>query len=51
MVGGRLKVPAPCDSRVHHNQREPILVLAPLPLSPSPLKRPFLQPEKSQALS
>ena len=42
MVGVRLKVPSPYDSHVHHNQHEPILVLAPLPLSPSPLKNTFL---------
>ena len=36
MVGTGLKVPAPCESRMHHNQREPIQVLALLPLSTSP---------------
>ena len=35
MVGTGLKVPAPCESRMHPNQREPIQVLALLPLSTS----------------
>ena len=44
MVGTGLKVSARCESRMHHNQREPIQVLALLPLSTSyrPKKRPML---------
>ena len=54
MVGTGLKVPAPCESRMHHNQREPIQGLASLPLPTSPRPKKGLccrQPERSQVTS
>ena len=51
MVGTGHKVPAPCESRMHHNQREPIQVLASLPLPTSPRPKKGLRCRQSLVTS